>query len=38
MGSLEWLKKGKASNNFQSMTICHRCVNPVAALEHRDDI
>ena len=38
MGSLVWLKKGKASNNFQCMTICHRCVNPVAAQEPRDDI
>lgn len=33
-----WLKKAKASNNFKCMTICHRCVNPVAAQEHRDDV
>lgn len=38
MGYLVWLKKGKASNNFQCMTICHRCVNPVAAQEARDDL
>lgn len=31
-------KKRKASNNFKCVIICHRCVNPVAAQEHRDDV